>query len=181
MDSHKISITVQKAFGNLYRKRLSLIAVRDTEGRILVGSKPAFYPEDISRMLGGGMDEGEDEKIAALRELEEELNVKGEEESLSPLFTFEVEAKDEEGNEFSNITYVYLYDLEDDNYEAGDDVKQIIPLTVDELEELGKRYEALEEDNWYEGVEGKHSWGDYGKVYGPIHKLTAQKIKELAE
>ncbi|OGM76171.1 hypothetical protein A2188_00740 [Candidatus Woesebacteria bacterium RIFOXYA1_FULL_43_9] len=64
MNYIKLNIKVQKAFGNLYRKKLALIAVQDLEGNILVGSKPNFYPEGISRLLGG-----------ALRELEEELGV----------------------------------------------------------------------------------------------------------
>ncbi|OGZ27960.1 MAG: hypothetical protein A2365_02815 [Candidatus Nealsonbacteria bacterium RIFOXYB1_FULL_40_15] len=75
MNYIKLNIKVQKAFGNLYRKKLALIAVQDLEGNILVGSKPNFYPEGISRLLGGGVKNGEDKKRGALRELEEELGV----------------------------------------------------------------------------------------------------------
>jgi len=165
MNYIKLNIKVQKAFGNLYRKKLALIAVQDLEGNILVGSKPNFYPEGISRLLGG-----------ALRELEEELGVIATINELVPLINVDIHAIDEEGNVFENRTYVFFYKLKGNKYKAGDDVKQIKKLSIDELYQLGENYDSLRENNWYEGVEGKYSWGDYGKVYGPIHKLTAQKI-----
>lgn len=179
MEVKNLDIKIQSAFGNLYRKKLALIAARDLEGNILIGSKPNFFPEGISRMLGGGVKDDEDERLGALRELEEELGVTATVEDLKPLLQVNVHAEDQEGKIFENSTYIYFFQLKDNNYKAGDDVKSIIKLSIDELSELGDKYEALAEDNWYEGVEGKHSWGDYGKVYGPIHKLTAQKIKEL--
>jgi ADP-ribose pyrophosphatase YjhB (NUDIX family) len=179
MEVKNLDIKIQSAFGNLYRKKLALIAARDLEGNILIGSKPNFFPEGISRMLGGGVKDDEDEALGALRELEEELGVEATVEDLKPLLQVNVHAEDQEGKIFENSTYIYFFQLKDNNYKAGDDVKSIIKLSVDELSELGDKYEALTEDNWYEGVEGKHSWGDYGRVYGPIHKFTAQKIKEL--
>lgn len=179
MEIKNLDIKIQSAFGNLYRKKLALIAVRDLGGNILIGSKPNFFPEGISRMLGGGLKDDEDEKLGALRELEEELEVSASADELQPLLRVNVHAEDRDGNTFDNSTLIYFYQLKDNNYKAGDDVKSIVKLTVDELFELGEKYEALAEDNWYEGVEGKHSWGDYGKVYGPIHKFTAEKIKSL--
>ncbi len=179
MEIKHLDIKIQKAFGNLYRKKLALIAVRDLDGKILIGSKPNFFPEGISRMLGGGIQEDEDERLGALRELEEELGVTATVDELKPLLQINVHAEDKDGNIFDNSTFIYFYQLKDNNYKAGDDVKSIVKLTVDELYELGEKYEALAGDNWYNGIEGKHSWGDYGKVYGPIHKYTAEKIRQL--
>ena len=179
MEIHNLNIKIQSAFGNLYRKKLALITVRDIEGNILIGAKPSFYPKDVARILGGGIKDDGDERLGALRELEEELGVTGSIDDLIPLLQVNVNAEDKEGNVFNNSTYIYFFQLKDNNYKAGDDVKSIIKLSLDELYKLGEKYETLAEDNWYEGLEGKHSWGDYGKVYGPIHKLTAQRIKEL--
>lgn len=174
-----LDIKIQSAFGNLYRKKLVLIAARDLEGNILIGSKPDFFPEGISRMLGGGVNEEEDEKLGALRELKEELGVNATADELQPLLQVNVHAEDKDRNTFDNSIFIYFYQLKNRSYKAGDDVKSIVKLTVDELYELGRKYEELTEDSWYEGVEGKHSWGDYGKVYGPVHKFTAEKIRLL--
>jgi NADH pyrophosphatase NudC (nudix superfamily) len=43
---------------------------------ILIGAKPGFYPSTISRLLGGGVDEGGTFEQAALRETGEERGVR---------------------------------------------------------------------------------------------------------
>lgn len=94
MEVKNLDIKIQSAFGNLYRKKLALIAAIDLEGNILIGSKPNFFPEGISRMLGGGVKDDEDERLGALRELEEELGVNATVEDLKPLLQVNVHAED---------------------------------------------------------------------------------------
>ncbi|WP_280351484.1 NUDIX hydrolase [Nocardia abscessus] len=172
-----MKLEVKKPFGNLFRKRCVLIAAQDSQGHILIGAKPHFYPPTISRMLGGGVDDGESFEQATLRELEEELGVKLEAGSLTPLVLFETSATDEDGNEYYNETAVFGANIGDRAYHPGDDVTHIIRMTPDEVHELGERYEQLPDVLWYFGEEGLYAWADYAKLYGPVHKVTADKIE----
>jgi 8-oxo-dGTP pyrophosphatase MutT (NUDIX family) len=180
MKRQELHITVKKAFGNLYRKRCVLIAVQDAKGKILIGAKPYFYPPTIARLLGGGVDAHENLEQAVVRELQEELGVTIEPTSLAPLVLFATYATDEDGNKLRNDTYVYRTNIGDQQFQAGDDVKHIIKLTVDELYQLGEQYEGLSDSLWYNGVEGMFSWANYAKMYGPVHKIAAEEIKKLS-
>lgn len=180
MEQINLDINVQKAFGNLYRKQCTLVAVQNEAGKVLLGAKPYFYPPTISRMLGGGVDEGEEINVAVVREITEELGVTFKESDFTPLFQLITHATDETGKEFNNQTYVYHVKIGTEKYQAGDDVKYIQELTLEELNELGSAYEALPDTLWYKGPEGEFNWADYGKMYGPIHKMTADRIKDLA-
>jgi ADP-ribose pyrophosphatase YjhB (NUDIX family) len=178
METLKLNFEVEKPFGNLFREKCVLIAAQDNDGNVLVGEKPYFYPPTISRLLGGGVDKGETYEEAAVRELEEELGVKVTTEDLTPLVTFDTTATDGEGKEYHNETAVFKAEIGDQPYEAGDDVKHIVTMTPDEVYHLGERYEQLPDVLWYNGEEGLYAWADYAKLYGPLHKLTAEKIKE---
>jgi ADP-ribose pyrophosphatase YjhB (NUDIX family) len=178
METQKLIFTVDKPFSNLFREKCVLIAVQNAEGKVLLGAKSYFYPPTISRLLGGGVDEGETFAQAAARELEEELGVRVEADQLAPLVLFETVATDAEGKEYRNQTAVFAADIGAQPYRAGDDVSSIIKMTPDELYQLGERYEQLPETLWYNGEEGLYAWADYAKLYGPAHKVVAEKIRE---
>lgn len=179
MDIIDLNIKVDQAFGNLYRKQCVLIAVKDGSGKILTGAKPAFFPPGITRLLGGGVDEGEDVLLAASRELEEELGVTISPEQFTPLAQFNTSAIDTAGKEFYNETFLFGANIEDSAYRPGDDVKQIIALSTEEISALAEAYENLPVSLWYRGNEGDFSWHDYGKLYSVIHKITADKASEF--
>lgn len=180
MTRHDLTLSIKKAFGNLYRKKCVLIAVENNEGKILVGAKPYMFPPTIVRLLGGGVDENEDIKLAAVRELEEELGVKASADGLTELVHFSIDAKDDENHTFHNDTYVYHVNIGDQKFQAGDDVKHIVALTPDELYDLGAKYAELPDTLWYNGPEGMYSWADYAKMYSPIHQVVAGEIKKLS-
>jgi 8-oxo-dGTP pyrophosphatase MutT (NUDIX family) len=177
MNEYNLDINIVSPFGNLYRKKLALIAVQDLEGNILVGVKPHFYPAEIYRLVGGGVDENEEPIEGAKRELSEELGVDARLEDLIPLLQVNVHATDENGKVYENSNFIYFYKLKDNNYKAGDDTKFAIKLSVDGLYNLGEKYENLSEDAWFRNEMEQYNWKDYGKVYGPIHKLTAENLK----
>ncbi|PID33116.1 hypothetical protein CR969_02465, partial [Candidatus Saccharibacteria bacterium] len=163
MQVTNINIKIQQAFGNLYRDRCALIAAKDADGKVLIGAKPYFFPEGITRLLGGGVDDGEDINVAAARELEEELGIKVSPDDLELITRFDTHAVDAEGKEFDNQTYLFSVDVADKPYKPGDDVKQIIPLSKAEMYELADKFEKLPADSWHESAkEGKFSWHDYG-------------------
>ena len=170
---------VEKPFGNLFRKKVALIVIENAEGDFLVGTKPYAYPPTITRLLGGGVDEGEPEDVAAVRELSEELGVTLDPSELTPLLVITTNAEDAEGKHYTHETHIYYVNIGDAQYEPGDDIKAIVKLSLDELYALGEAYEALPETLWYNGREGSYSWSDYAKLYGPVHKLSAEEIRSL--
>jgi hypothetical protein len=167
MYQKNLEITVKKAFGNLYRKQCTLVAVENEAGKILIGAKPYFYPPTIARMLGGGVDEGEELEVALVRELGEELGVTLDRSAFTPLIELNTYATDEEGKKLHNQTFIYHAKIGSQKYQPGDDVKFIMELTVDNLHQLGEQYEELPETLWYKGPEGEFCWADYAKMYGP--------------
>lgn len=174
-----LDIKVDKQFGKLFRKRVALVVVEDGNGDFLVGAKPYVYPPTITRLLGGGVDEGEAEDGAAVRELREELGITIDSSELTPLLVLTVNAEDAEGGQYKNEIYVYYANIGDAQYEPGDDIESIVKLSLDELYALGEAYEALPETLWYNGRAGSYSWSDYAKVYGPVHKLSAEEVRAL--
>ncbi len=174
-----LDFQVTKPFGNLFRKQCVLIAVEDNEGNILIGAKPSFYPPTIARLLGGGVDDGEELYDAAIRELHEELNVHVDKSDMTELSTFISDVTDEDNRTFHNTTTVYHVNIGEKPYKAGDDVKFILKLSKEELFQLGERYEKLPIDLWYTGNEGNFNWTDYAKLYGPLHKTVAEKLINL--
>jgi 8-oxo-dGTP pyrophosphatase MutT (NUDIX family) len=179
MHQKDLRMTVEKAFGNLYRKQCTLVAVENEAGKILIGAKPYFYPPTIARMLGGGVDPSEEVETALIRELSEELGIILDKSFLTPLIELNTYATDADGKEFHNKTFIYHAKIGNQKYQAGDDVKSITELTVDELYQLGERYEELPDTLWYKGPEGEFCWADYAKMYGPIHKLTVERLRKL--
>lgn len=174
-----LDIKVEKPFGNLFRKKTALVVVENADGDFLVGAKPYQYPPTITRLLGGGVDEGEPEDVAAVRELSEELGVTIDSSELTPLLAITVNAEDAEGKHYKHEAYIYYVNIGETPYEPGDDIKNIVKLSLDELYALGEAYEALPETLWYKGREGTYSWSDYAKLYGPVHKLSAEEVRSL--
>jgi 8-oxo-dGTP pyrophosphatase MutT (NUDIX family) len=174
-----LDIKVEKPFGNLFRKKVALIVVENMDGDFLIVTKPYLYPPTITRLLGGGVDEGEPEDVAAVRELSEELGVTVDSSELTLLLVITVNAEDAKGKHYKHETYIYYANIGDTPYKPGDDVKDIVKLSLDELYALGEAYENLPETLWYNGREGSYSWSDYAKLYGPVHKLSAEAIRSL--
>lgn len=179
MQRHELTISVQRPFGNLFRERCALIAVETDEGAILIGAKPDYYPPGVFRLLGGGVEAGEDPRLAAARELKEELGLALSADALMLLAVFVTNAVDETGRHFRNETSVYYAHIGSHPFRPGDDVTYIVPLTDDELYELGTHYQELPDTLWYNGAGESFAWADYGQMYGPIHQVTAQAIKAL--
>ena len=179
MDVIYVNIRVDQAFGNLYRKRCVLIAVKGGDGKILTGAKPAFFPPGITRLLGGGVDEGEEVEQAASRELNEELGVVISVDRLVPLAQFNTSAIDKDEREFYNETFLFGVDIGEAAYRPGDDVKQIVAASKEELNALATAYGELPPSLWYRGSEGDFSWHDYGKLYSIIHRTASNLINKF--
>lgn len=177
MKDYKLDVQVKIPFANLkYRDRHVLILVRDGNGKYLLGGKNE-YPLGLVRMLGGGVDKDENVRIAAMRELVEELNVQVTDQDLAEIARIDTHAVDEDGHEYSLMTYLYYFQLTDEEYSAGDDVSDIVALDLEDLSKLADKYESIPADLKSED-EGFY-WEDYGKVYGPIHRIAYNEAKKI--
>lgn len=170
MKTITLNISVDKPFGNLYREKCVLIAVFDHNNKLLLGEKPNFYPPYIARLLGGGVNKGEENDEAARRELSEELGVSVKRDDLRDRASFIVNATDSAGNTYRNMTTLYSVNIGNQKFKAGDDVKYITAYNQDDFANLIDNYKKLHESLWYKGVEGEFSWYDYAQLYSHIHE-----------
>lgn len=174
MNEESIKIEISKPFGNLYRDRCVLVAAFDDKHNLLLGAKPDFYPPGIVRLLGGGVDEGENIKDAACRELLEETGVAVHKDKIHIKTKFSIRAIDCDGNAYNNDTYLVCANIESTPVNPGDDVKQIIKYKSQDLERLIDNYRRLSPSLWYKGAEGEFSWYDYAQVYAVIHNKVLE-------
>lgn len=171
------SVTIHEPFGNLFRIKHVLILMRDSDGLFILGDKPGFYPKGIVRLIGGGVSDEESFSEAAIRELNEEVHIKKSAAELYPLAMIITDA-DTAKQHFKLVTSIYFLQLHGENVTPDGDIRRIVRLNDHGMSKLIKKYYDLDDNNWYHGPEGNHSWGDYGKVYGFIHEIALKEFKK---
>lgn len=172
-------VTINNPIGNLYRRAHVLILVFNDKGSFILGKKKGFYPEHIARMLGGGLETGEEPLIAAQREIKEELGVETPLDSFLPLCTVSTQAKTSEGD-MQMQTWIYLLQLFDSKeIKPGDDVSGIQTFTQEEYKNLVASMKNLSGDFVTERF--SFSWADWGKIYAPIHEHAIEKFNALSK
>lgn len=158
------------------RNQHVLILIQTPDGKLLLGGKK-FYPPGIVRLLGGGMEPGEDPLRAAQREMEEELHITLAESQLEPIAKVVMAIRvDTEPNPTVFTTFLYFAELNavQQNYSANDDIDQVAELSQPELEALIQRYGQLptEPDGGRD-----FAWADYGVIYGQIHQIALEFVR----
>jgi 8-oxo-dGTP pyrophosphatase MutT (NUDIX family) len=182
MNSEEITLEVKinHPFGNLFRKRHVMLIPRYPDDTILIGEKKNHYPEGILRFIGGGVDPEETPLQAAIREAEEELKLHLTESYLTPLVTIHTIAQTDD-QEYKLTTYFYYFTVTTE-ITPSDDITDAKRIAVNQLQEIATNYNNLSDSNWLIEPNGyKHSWGDYGKVYGPIHQIIHDKLLSLKQ
>lgn len=172
---YKNTINLHAIFGNMYRPKHVLIVLRDIKGNYLLGAKPDFYPQNIFRLIGGGIDKGETPLNAAIREIKEELQIDVTSKDLKPLAKVETSGTFE-NKLVKNNTYIFEYLIGDINVlKPSDDIAYLETMSPYDVKNLIQRYKELSNDNWYEAEDGyKHCWSDYGEMYSFIHQIALE-------
>ncbi len=167
-----LQLKLQKPFANLYRKRHVLIVCQNAAGKIILGSKQA-YPKGISRLIGGGVGDGETFLEAAVREAKEELGCQFTDTDFKLLAKINLTAETSEG-QFKLETYLHYLPIGKQKIKSGDDVDTLVYLDKDELLTLSQKFELLQ--GTFVSGSYSHNWADYGRVYGAIHRLAYELL-----
>jgi 8-oxo-dGTP pyrophosphatase MutT (NUDIX family) len=166
----------RETFGNLrFERETALVACRTTDGDILVGAKPAEYPDQIYRFVGGGINTFETPAEGALRELDEELHLQLRPEDLVELAMFDVKGTAPCGTYRMKVHLFYIV-IDKNAVKPGSDVEELIYLKDNEFDELVNRFKAIPKDSIYSDGSWRHSWYDFGQVYGEIHDLSHHEM-----
>lgn len=164
-----LTIAVRSIFSNLKRPRHGLIVPFDGTS-VVLGKKG--YIDDIPRMIGGGIDEGETPLAGATREFREETGATS---PLTKLFELRVHAV--AGNGDMADTLVYCFSAAVGDFVPSDDIKAVVKIPIEELAEVASQMMRLP-DQWFDGKKGHLNWQDWGVFYGPIHMQAYRALKE---
>jgi 8-oxo-dGTP pyrophosphatase MutT (NUDIX family) len=171
------NVVINNPIGNLYRKNHVLILVVDKEKNFVLGKKKDFYPEHIARMLGGGINDGEDPVFAAKREIEEELAVDIPVEEFKLLGNIVTNAATSEGS-MAMQTWVCFVEVPDSvAMKPSDDISGVQVFTRKQYTDLIDAIDNLSGE--FVTDKFSFSWSDWGKIYGPIHQYTLEWYEEF--
>jgi 8-oxo-dGTP pyrophosphatase MutT (NUDIX family) len=177
-----LTLTLKSVPPILLRSRQALILLRDQQGKFVLGAKN-LYPDNIVRLVGGGVDDGEDPKVGAVRELKEELGFEVDTNKLVELAvirpTIQIQSTEfsqKYPDPISFETHLYFYQLNEEKLNPSDDLDGLVHVTELQYQQLIENY--LELDEAIDPQLG-FSWADYGKYYSFVHDIALQEANML--
>ncbi len=158
------------------RKHHVLILLRNAQGNFVLGSK-TLYPDQIYRMVGGGMEAGEAAPPAAARELFEETGLQLTPDELKHLSTITAEIDERSsGQHYTFVTELFLVDLGTHQLHPNDDIQALQELSTEQLRDLIQRYSQLPREI---DPDKGFAWYDYGQLYGAIHQIALDELQHV--
>lgn len=167
-------LKIDKPIGNLYRENHTLVMFQDSKNNFVMGQKTGFYPPNMSRMLGGGLKDSEDPKIAIAREIEEETKVKIASSEVFEIGRTITKAHTVEGIMYMNV-YLYGVKLKDKvEIRPSDDITDVITYDLNSLQILFENMYKL--DGEFRNDKFYYLFDDWGRIYGFIHKIALKNF-----
>lgn len=158
------------------RKHHVLVLLRNAQGKFVLGSK-TLYPDQIYRMVGGGIEEGEAAPPAAARELFEETGLELSPNELKPLTTITAEIEERStGQHYTFVTELFLADVGTQQLHPSDDIQALQELTTEQLQDLIRRYSQLPREIDHDKG---FAWYDYGQLYGAVHQIALDELHHV--
>lgn len=151
------------------------VLVRNSQNQWVLGRKKV-YPDGVSRLVGGKMEDGENPIESAQRELLEETGGQVDEDRLVPLVHAEVFGQ-HEGTQVSISVFVF-YASVNAPLQADSDVDELVYLTDIEVREFLHKLGDLSSEDIIKD-DAPTSWADWGRVWAPIHSAAFERVKEL--
>ena len=174
--SHTLNFEVQAAPSVMRRKHHALIALRDADGSFIL-SRKEVYPVGIYRLIGGGVEEDDEtSQHAAARELSEETTLTADAADLTPVCRVKAHIFEEKSAETFDFTLdLFEYYLPDDQTLKlrDDELEKVRSFTKADVESLITEYESLPDTVV---PDYGFAWGDYGKLFGPVHRFMLDDL-----
>lgn len=153
------------------RKHHVVIALFDEENRLYLARKH-IYPANIYRLFGGGVDQGEESKAAAIREVQEETSL-----CVNPeykeTFTFTLQEKVSEKT-FSMTFDLYYVNIHRNRIVPGDDVQGMRIFSREDIPELLDEMRSLSTTPFIANNGETFAWADWGTVFAILHEYVYQ-------
>jgi 8-oxo-dGTP pyrophosphatase MutT (NUDIX family) len=181
--TYSLTLDIEIPITNMVRENKQtghvMIAIADHEGRIIVRGKASLYPPGITRIVGGGVDEGETPEQAAVREIEEELGIVLSEEHLVLLAIVEITGVTAETAYPLTEYLFYARMLPGQHIKVENDRATNEAIRLDELPGLVARYRAIDPAlRSTEWDRYPYRWHDYGAIYGFVHEIVYEEIRK---
>lgn len=162
---------------SFFRGHISLIILKQGDAWIL--GRKEIYPDGIARLVGGGVEDGEELVVAAARELFEEVGVRVPTTQLVPLTT--VRCSFEERSTGKKPVFqasLFFCELSSDTtLHPDDDLDDLWECSTEEFREIIGRFSTLNPD--LKDSKTGFRWADYGEVYAFIHKLALDLAEDF--
>lgn len=180
MKTFNYDVKVKQLIVSPKRHKQALILCKNSNNQFVLGKKDSYYPDGISRMVGGGVKEDEDPKLGAMRELNEELKIDVVPENLIELSQIKVVMHLNEVVHPLDY-FVYYYDLKDTPIIPSDDITSFAYLTLEELDQLVNKLKALSGyvEAKHDDEDVKRDWSDWGNIQGFVLEKTLESLSEL--
>lgn len=174
--NHKLTLSMEYVPQVAKRDRHALILLQNAAGNFLLGAKE-IYPQNIYRMVGGGIEVGEESLPAAARELQEETGLTLPPDQLKHLSTITAEIDElRTGKHYTFVTDLFFANIGNQTLTPSDDIQGIQEVSPKEMQALIERYYELpttiEKGNDF-------AWYDYGQLYGTIHQIALDTVQNV--
>lgn len=171
--THMLHFTMNVVPQVAKRGRHALILLENAAGHYLLGAKD-IYPAGIFRIIGGGIEAGEEPLPAAARELKEETGLEVGLDQLKHLSTITAEIDEKStGKHYTFVTDLYLVNVGNNTLTASDDIQGLHELTTGDIQDLVHRYQSLPKEI---DPDKGFAWYDYGQLYGAIHQIALDTL-----